>query len=526
MQRKLTRRGLIQMVGGGAGTAAAYATMQAMGLMATPAAYAGTPDLATGSGQGRSVAVLGAGVAGLVAAYELAKAGYEVTVLEATDHAGGRNLTFRAGDTVVEEGGTQFVDLDRDPDIYFNPGPGRIPYHHQALLGYCHELGVDLEPIVNDNRGAFFQDDAAFGGQPIRNRQVVNESRGVISEMLSKAVSKGALDEELDGIDKEVFLDFVSSFGDLGDGPYAGSSRAGYANAPGSGLNAPGDVLARLDLGELLASDFWGYKLHFGEGFTQAATMMQPVGGMDMIVKAFVERVGPMVTYNAAVTQIRRDGDGARVVYTGPGGAESSLTADHVICTIPFSVLGDIDTDFSPEVNQAIADCGYVNACKAAFQAERRFWEQDQQVYGGISWFADDITQIWYPTAGLGRQKGVIVGAYIWSDDIGTRFGEMSFADRLDLVIDQGSKIHPAYRDSVTGGTSIAWHKVPFQKGGWASWEDDARAGSYPAAVAGDGPFHFAGEHISYLTGWQEGSVLSAHDCISAIDERTRTADL
>lgn len=526
MRSSLTRRRLIKMVGGGAGSAAAYATMQAMGLMAAPAAYAGTPDLATGSGQGRSVTILGAGIAGMVAAYELAKAGYDVTVLEATGRAGGRNHTFRGGDTIAEQGGRQLVDLDRDPDLYFNAGPARLPYHHQGILGYCQEFGVDLEPIVNDNRGAFFQDDAAFEGKAIRNRQIVNDSRGVIAEMLSKAIGKGALDEELSGMDKEVFLDFVSSFGSLGDGAFAGTGRGGYVTAPGAGLAAAGAYLPRLDLGELLKSDFWGYKLHFGEGFTQAATMMQPVGGMDMIVKAFVERVGPMITRNAVVTAIRREGDGARVEYTDATGAARSVVSDRVICTIPFSVLKDIDSDFSAPVKSAIAECHYVKACKAAFQAERRFWERDEQVYGGISWVNDDITQIWYPTAGLGRQKGVIVGAYIWSDEVGARFGDMSYADRLDAVITQGSKVHPGYRDAVTGGNSIAWHKVPFQMGGWAEWEGDTRETAYPAVVAGDGPFLFAGEHMSHLTGWQEGSVLSAHDCVTAIAERTKSSEL
>jgi monoamine oxidase len=526
MRNALTRRRLIQLVGSGSGTAAAYATMQAMGLMATPAAYAGTPDLPVGSGQGRAVTVLGAGMAGMVAAYELAKAGYAVTVLEATGIAGGRNRTYRGGDTIVEEDGRQLVDFDREPWLYFNAGPARLPYHHQGILGYCHEFGVALEPIVNENRGAFFQDDAAFGGERIQNRRVVNDSRGIIAEMLSKAVSKGALDEELSGVDKERFLDFVSSFGSLGDGTYAGTSRGGYLEAPGAGLRPPGATLPMLDLGELLASDFWGYKMHFGEGFTQAATMMEPVGGMDMIARAFAERVGPMITYDAVVTEIRRDGEGARVVYRGADGAERAIASDHVIVTIPFSVLRDIDNDFSAPVQSAIEACGYVNACKAGFQAERRFWEEDDLVYGGISWSADDITQIWYPTAGFGRQKGVIVGAYIWSNAIGERFGDMAFAERLELVLEQGTKIHSGYRDAITGGNSIAWHKVPFALGGWASWDDEARAAAYPAVVTGDGPFHFAGEHMSYLTGWQEGSVLSAHDCVAAIGERTRLADL
>lgn len=525
MTRRFTRRHLIQTVGSLGGGAAAYATMQAMGLLATPAAaYSGPPELPVGGGQGRRVVVLGAGMAGLAAAYELAKASFDVTVLEATGRAGGRNVTYRGGDRIEETDGTQYVGFDPDPGLYFNAGPARLPYHHQGVLSYAHEFGVPLEPIVNDNRGAYFQDDAAFGGAPVRNRQVVNGTRGFVAELLSKAVSQGALDTELGDLDRDTFLSFLARFGDLDSaGTYAGSSRSGYRTPPGSGLSAPGDPLAPLDMAELLNSDFWGFKLYFGEGFTQAATMMQPVGGMDRLATAFEERVGPMITYDARVTRLTREGEGARVEYTDATGASAAISADFVVVTIPFSVLGGLETDFSPEVDTAIADCAYVKAAKAAFQSPR-FWEREDNIYGGISWSASDITQIWYPTAGFGTDQGVLVGAYIWSDEIGERFGAMSYADRLEMVKAQGSRIHPAYAGSVGTGASIAWAKVPHQLGGWASWSDEAREASYPAVTRPDGPYHFAGEHISYLTGWQEGSILSAHDCVRAISEITLAA--
>lgn len=522
MPPPLTRRRFIHMVGTSGGASAAYATMSAMGLIATPAAYAGPPELPAGSGEGQRVAVLGAGIAGLVAAHELAKAGYDVTVLEAADFAGGRCRTYRGGDAIVETGGTQAVEWDRDPGLYFNAGPARLPYHHQGTLSYCRELGVALEPIMNDNRGAFFQDDAAFGGEPIHARRLVNDARGTVSELLSKAVSKGALDEELSGVDREAFLDFLARFGDLqADGTYAGSSRSGYVDAPGANMAAPGAKLAPVDMGELLRSDFWGYKMHFGEGFTQAATMMQPVGGMDRIAAALAQRVGERIEHGATVTAIRRMGDGARVVYTDAAGAEQSLEADQVVVTIPFSVLAGIEADFSPEVARAIDACGYTPAAKAAFQAERRFWEEDHQIYGGISWTNADVTQLWYPSSGFGTAKGIVVGAYIWSDEIGARFAALPYPERLALVREQAGRVHPSFAEDTTGGVSIAWGEIPHVLGGWADWSDEARADAYPAITRPDGPFHFAGEHVSHLTGWQEGAVLSAQDAVRAISEIT-----
>ena len=100
----------------------------------------------------KKVLILGAGISGLTAAYELSRKGYEVQVLEASFRAGGRNLTVRNGDRIDETGYPQVCNFDKDPDLYFNCGPARIPGHHKALLDYCKELDVELAPFINDNR--------------------------------------------------------------------------------------------------------------------------------------------------------------------------------------------------------------------------------------------------------------------------------------------------------------------------------------------------------------------------------------
>ena len=108
-----------------------------------------------------------------------------------------------------------------------------------------------------------------------------------------------------------------------------------------------------------------------------------------------------------------------------------ALAAEAVICTIPLPVLRNIPADFSPPVRTALAAADYMPAGKVAFQAERRFWELDDQIYGGLSWTTRDITQIWYPSAGLQQAKGILVGAYIWSDKEGDDFAAKAPARRL-----------------------------------------------------------------------------------------------
>jgi len=519
----LSRRRFIHLVGRAGGAAAVYRTMAAMGLLPVPAAYAGPPALPPGSGRGQPVVILGAGIAGMVAAYELGKAGYACRVLEARRRPGGRNWSLRAGDSIEEIDAIQSVVWDRGEHLYFNPGPARLPGHHQGILGYCRELGVPLEVMINDNRAAFLQDDAAFDGKPQRARAVINDTRGFIAELAAKALDRDRLDEPVSVEDKERLRAWLRAFGALDPSlRYRGSSRAGFAVAPGAGTEQ-GTVAQPLDLGQLLISDFWEAKTQFGEVFTQAATMLQPVGGMGRIGEAFGRRLGRVITYDAEVIELRRAGIGARIVWRDrKTGAGSALDAAYVICTIPFPILRTLDADFAPEIKRAIAALPYVPAAKVAFQAERRFWELDDQIYGGISWTSRDITQIWYPSTGLHRPKGILVGAYIWTDRLGEAFAAKSPAQRLADALADGERVHPGYGAALTKGVSVAWPKIPFSGGGWAEWTREARRDAYPLLLAGDGPFLFAGEHMSYVTGWQEGAVLSAHVAVEEIARQVR----
>ncbi len=518
----LSRRRFLHLVGRAGGTTAVYDTMLAMGLIAIPSAYAGPPRLEPGSGNNIRVVVLGAGIAGMTAAYELARAGYRCTVLEARLRPGGRNWTIRGGDMVEENEHVQFCSFDAGDHMYFNAGAARIPHHHKAILGYCKEFGVPLEVMVNDNRATVFQTDDAFEGKPVSARKVIHDTRGVVAELLSKAIAKNALVEEISAIDKEKLLEFVRSFGDLiRNGSYKGSPRAGYASAPGAGLS-PGLLETPLALTDLLRSEFWRSQLYYTERFEQAPTMLQPVGGMDRIAYAFANRLGSPITYGSVVKELRRTGRGVTVVYADRTGQKSAVEADYAVCTIPLAVLNAIASDLSSPFKAAIRDCHYAKAVKIALQAERRFWEEDQQIYGGISWTSRDITQIWYPSSGFHERKGILLGAYIWDDDVGERFGRMAPTKRLQAAMLSGEKLHSGYSSEVSGGISVCWNNVPYAQGAWAEWGPDQRQTTYPLLNEPDGPIYLAGEHLSYLTGWQEGAVLSAHSVVRAIANRVQ----
>jgi monoamine oxidase len=492
-----------------------------MGLLPIPEAYAGPPALPPG--KGRRIVIIGAGIAGMVLAWELRKAGYAPLILEARARAGGRNWSVRAGDDIVETGSVQRVVWDRGPHMYFNPGPARLPYHHEGILSYCRELGVPLEVLCNDNRGALFQADAAFDGKPQANRQMINDIRGYVAELAAKAVDANALTQAVSTEDKDRIRALLRSFGALDkDMAYKGSGRAGYSVPPGGGTDA-GTLSQPLDLRAILDADFWRFQTNFGESWDQAATMMQPVGGMGRIGEAFGQHLRGSITYGAEVHALRRSGSGARVEWRDiRTGREHAVEALFAVVTIPLPVLRTIPADFAPEIRAAIAAVDYVPAVKVAFQAERRFWELDHGIYGGISWTTRDITQVWYPSAGIHQRKGILVGAYIWTDDIGEKLAAVPPVARIEAALVDGERLHSGYRQYLTKGVTVAWKNMPYSGGGWATWGSDARAQHYPTLLKGDGPFLFAGEHMSYLTGWQEGALRSAHYALRDITARVQ----
>ena len=497
----LTRRHFLEQIAAVGGATVAYESMTALGLLARPSQ---APFELRGQVDGVTVLVLGAGLAGLTIAYELSKRGYRVQVLEARARPGGRAHTVRRGTASEEDGPSQLCTFDEGQ--YFNPGAMRIPHHHSAVMAYCRELEVAIEPFCNECDGAYVYQTRTSGlaGRRIRQREARTDLDGYVAELLAKAIAQDRLDDPLTNNDRENLIAYLREAGALTErGTYEGSPRRGSTEPP-------------LGLADLLGSRA-GFFLH--QDFAYQPTMFQIAGGTDRLPAAFVSRLREKIVYRAAVREIRQTESAVSVVYADQNGRMRRMEAEYCACTIPLPVLATIETDFAPGFKSAIASFTYASAGKMGLQFRRRFWEEDDAIYGGATRTDQDITQIIYPSTGFHGRKGVLVGYYI-QDARARLMGERTPAERVALALEQGARIHPQYRKEFETGFSVAWHRVRWNGGSWASFGGNARRELQPTLLEPDGRVYLAGDHVSNINAWMQGAFESARSVATQIHVR------
>jgi len=510
----ISRREVLLRVGQVGGAGAALAAMQMLGLSMPTAASAADFALPVSSGGGRSVVVLGAGIAGLVAAYELQQAGYKVTVLEARDRVGGRAWTIRGNDRIVQND-RPLQQAAFSDGMYFNAGPARIPSWHHAILGYARRFNVPLETFINSHHAGGWE----FGGKVHRGRQMVNDLHGRIGELLAKAIDTNALNAAMPKDELDAFRQFLGFYASLdAKGVYRGSSSSGFAAWPGGYDQAP-KPLDPLTLKEILPDRGAAFPQFFENIIDMQPTMLQPVGGMDRIAHGIYEQVKPSVRMSEPVAAIRREGNGVRIEH------RSGMTrADYAVVTLPAHLLARIPSDFSPAKKAALNKVNYLKSAKVAFEAPR-FWETDDNIFGGLAWTDRANENVIYPSSGFGSRKGVLVAAYVagWTNqDNPQKFAAYSDEQRLRVSRESIEALHPGRSKLLSKGVSVGWGLVPFSEGVGAIWGgglagNAQRGEQYAELLKPEGPIVFAGEHLSYQGLWQEGAALSAHEALKLV---------
>jgi monoamine oxidase len=458
-----------------------------------------TEGLDPGPGMRKRVIIVGAGMAGLVAGFELARQGHEPVILEAQNRVGGRIYTLR----------------DFAPGLYAEAGAMRIPRIHQLTLEYCRLFGLTVRPFLMDNHRAPIY----LAGRRMTFEQL-NRDPDLIPFDLSPSERGRTYADLWDEATREV-REFYDREGEaahavLGE-RYDSFSIRDFLKQRGFSEGAI-ELYGIMSFREanMGASVVELLREIIGHAFED---MQEIAGGMDQLPNAFYHHLRRHVRLGAQVTAIAQDREQVTVHYRTASGVYSQ-TGDYCICTIPFGVLRHLD--FTPPLSKgkyrAIRSLNYNPSTKILLQVRDRFWEETGGV-GGATPTDLPIRRIVYPShAPVDEDRGVLLASYTWGQDA-ARWGALTPDDRIALALKDVAKIHPKIREHFEGGASHAWYSDPYAVGAFALFEPGQESTLQPDIVKPEGRVHFAGEHCSLWHAWIQGALESGIRAATAIHE-------
>jgi monoamine oxidase len=252
---------------------------------------------------------------------------------------------------------------------------------------------------------------------------------------------------------------------------------------------------------------------------TTAAPMFQPVGGMDQFPKGFERAIGAnRITFNADVQSVHQSDRDVKVVYTDTTNARNrELTADFVVACLPLTVLSGVDINVSQDLMAAVKATTYSDSAKVGLAMKRRFWEEDDQIFGGHLYTDLPLGEFSYPSNGYFSRKGVLLGLYLNAavGDLAAR----SIGERVEHVLMHGSKVHPQMRQELESAYAVWWRKVKYSQGGFASGTAPARRAQL-AAIDNRVIVGSAATAPQSTPDWMEGAVSAGWQALTSLHER------
>lgn len=437
----------------------------------------------------KKILIIGAGLAGLVAAYELMQTGHDVTILEAQMRPGGRVLTLRE----------PFSD-----GLYAEAGAARIPDNHDLTLHYVKHFGLTLVPFYPNKLARVFvlkgkriptQPGTELDFSQVPFDLTPEERRLGMSGLVQKYLG-GALRAMSD-----------PSAPDWPTGPakvYDTVSMAEFLREQGASHGA----INLLEYPFASADDdpisfLWSLREIWYE--LTETTRYKIAGGNDLLPKAFAAKLTDKIRYGAPVVQIEQETHKVRAIAV-QSGTHHSFEADHLICTVPFPSLRRVKVHppFSELKRRAIAELQYDPITRVILQCRSRFWEKDGYNGFGIS---DLPQEVWHPTFDQPGTRGLLV-SYMFGG-VGQRVGAMSEARRLEFASHEMEKVHPGLLDNLEGGVSKVWPADPWAGGANALHAPRQLTTICVGIERPEGRVHFAGEHTSRWPGWMQGALQS-----------------
>jgi len=380
------------------------------------------------------------------------------------------------------------------------------------VLNYCREVGVPLEVFVNESDSQYFyyegENIGPLAGKKVRVREVRADLQGQINELLVKAIDQHKLDTPLTVEDQDRLATFLIAQG------YLDSTDRRYKAFNNRG---PGDPHA---LAALLQSGFGSRMRSVAplEG-TVASPMFQPVGGMDQFPKGLARAIGAnRITLNAEVQSVHQDDRGVKVVYLNPKtGKKTEIAADYVVICLPLTIVANIDINLSPEMMAAVKGVPYSSSAKIGLAMKRRFWEEDDGIFGGHLYSNLPLGEFSYPSSDYFSKKGVLLGLYA-NQPVGDLL-DKPVAERIEHVLTHASKVHPQIRSEFESGYAVFWKKVKYNLGGFATGAATARRPQL-TKVENRLIIGSAATAPHSEPDWQEGAVAAGWQALESLHER------
>ncbi|MAR07829.1 MAG: monoamine oxidase [Cyanobium sp. NAT70] len=477
------------------------------------------PDLHPSHPSSRTI-VVGAGVAGLVLAYELNQRGANVELWEASSRVGGRNLTVRPGETIKEEGHPdQICKLPQG--AYLNAGPGRISHHHRAVLHYCRCFGLELRPYQTLNRSALVHRFFPRIDQDVivRNRQLQFDGQGRIGELAAKVGpwldENSEISEEL----SDAFEDWLHDNFDVhknasGEWQYRAGGRQGYEHSRG-GIDSPGVVKQPLTLDQILGLRLWyDDPRRSPDVIDEQLSMFELEGGNDGLIQALSNQLQDQLRLNRRLTQLERcSSGGVKLRAVDHCSDEIEVEADRVVLAMQPQAMHGMELDLPAEYLEGLRSIPQRSAVKVGGWMRRRFWEEDLGIYGGISFTNLPNQQIWYPNRDFHNPAGGFLVMAYSALKYGEALGKLKPKQRCELTVELAKRIHPQIEDELNDSTllTIAWQNVPHIRSPWVAWTPELYQKWFSTVAKPCGSVAFAGDWCSHLPAWQEGAIRSAY---------------
>lgn len=466
------------------------------------------------AGQPRNVAIVGAGMAGLVAGSLLAQAGNTVTIYEASNRIGGRIMTVRE----------PFTD-----GFYGEAGAMRLPSFYGLTLQYIAKLGLPMNPFLNvdaDQQGYIFVNGvkmrlAEYQKDPAAlNYPLLEGERGQTAEALLTAallqISSYVGSDTLEEYRTDRWARVVERYGEYTVREFLRETTF-YSEGAIEMIEVLLDLESRTDqslIQQIVEINDHGPGVHYSE----------ITGGMDQFPQAFLpileEAKAPIVHGQRLIAIDQSAGAGVTLVFepdTAGSGPPAQpippVQADAVIVTVPFPGFRyvRVTPPLSHNKRKAIRELHYDAATKIMLQFRSRFWETKDGIFGGCSITDLPSRFIYYPSHDLGgRNGGVVITSYTWGDEA-RGWDAQPDEDKIRRSLDDVAAVHGDYvRDEFVRGVVQSWATDPYSYGEAAMFYGGELQELQEYIPRAEGNIHFAGEHTSLKHAWIEGSIESA----------------